>query len=344
MTTFAAAPNLRAVLRFVRPRRRSGARLLIFALVGDYVVLSLGTAAIEGWTVLHGLYYGMESLTTVGFGDLTPVTDAGRILALVLIPVGIVLGFGAGFLMIQDAVRVLISRRDLDMVTSPLENHTIVCGYGRVGRVVVRTLQNLNRDVCVVERDPSKSSRLQDAGVDHVIGDAMDTEVLNRARVKYAKCVVTTFDSDADNVYLVLEVRDLGIDVTIIATGSGGEAARRLRLAGAHRVISPAAIAGEMLAKSAVNPEAVDLMTDVTDASWGDASIRQVAVQEDSWLAGRNLADIGSTVPGALVVMVKEGDSVTMAPGGDLVVRPGMILVIVGETSAVMALSAPEAP
>lgn len=333
-----------AVFGFIRHRRRSGARLLVLALLGDYLVLSLGTALVEGWSLFDGFYYGMACLTTVGFGDLVPLTLGGRLFALILIPVGIVLGFGAGFLMIQDAVRVLINRRDLVMIDSNLDGHTIVCGYGKVGRVVARTLINLKRQVCVVERDPALTGRLEDDGIDHVIGDAMDTSVLERAGVDKASCVVTTFENDADNVYVVLEIRDLRSDLTIIASASGREAVRRLRLAGAHRVIAPPAIAGEMLAKSAINPEAIDLMTEVTDASARDATIGQVVVQEQSWIAGRTLADIGKSAPGALVVMVKDGEEVTMAPGGTSSVRPGMVLVVVGQADAVRAMSAVEAP
>lgn len=318
--------------------------MLVLALVGDFIVLSLGTALAEGWGVGTGLYYGMACLTTVGFGDVVPLTVIGRTLAVVLIPVGIVLGFGAGFLMIQDAVRVLINRRDLVMIDSNLDGHTIVCGYGKVGRVVARTLLNLKRQVCVVERDVGLLSRLEDDGIDHVIGDAMDTGVLRKAGIDRASCVVTTFENDADNVYVVLEVRDLRPELTIIASGSGRDALRRLKLAGAHRVIAPPAIAGEMLAKSSINPDAVDLMTEVTDASAGDATIGQVAVQEESWIAGRTLADIGKAAPGALVVMVKDGDRVTMAPGGTTSVNEGMVLVVVGKADAVKAMSAMEAP
>ena len=315
------------------------------ALVANYVVLSLGTALVEeGWSSVDGFYYGMACLTTVGFGDLVPLSAAGRLLALFLIPVGIVLGFGAGFLMVQDAVRVLINRRDLVMIDSNLDGHTIVCGYGKVGRVVARTLLNLKRQVCVVERETGLCASLEDVGIDHVIGDALDSAVLQKARIDKASCVVTTFENDVDNVYVVLEVRDLCPQLTVIATGSGRDAVRRLRLAGAHRVIAAPAIAGEMLAKSAINPEAIDLMTDVTDASAGDASIGQVAVQEQAWIAGRTIADAGKSAPGALIVMIKEGDATTMAPAGTLVIRPGMVLVVVGQSGAVKALSDLEAP
>ncbi|MAG56827.1 MAG: hypothetical protein CMJ83_11090 [Planctomycetes bacterium] len=324
---------------------RLSARLLIVALLVDYIVLSLGVAALEGWSVLDGFWFGMEALSTVGFGDLVPRTETGRLVALFLIPIGIVLGFGAGFLMIQDVVRTLINRKETTMVDPKLKDHTIVCGYGKIGQMVVTTLTNLGTPVCVVERREDRVRRLRDRGINHVAGDALDSEILQSCAIELANCVMATFENDADNVYLVLEARDLCPDITVIATASSADALRRLKLAGAHRVISPAAIAGEMLAKSAINPEVVDMMTDITEEGpASSAAIRQIAVQEDAWIAGKTLADIARAAPGALVMMVKKGDSMTLAPGGALEVEPGMILAVVGRASAVRKLSGREAP
>ena len=317
-----------------------GARGLLLLLNLNYFVLSFGTMIAEGWNALDSLYYGMACLTTVGFGDLAPQTTMGRLLALMLIPTGITIGFGAGFYLLQDGIRSALNRRNDSMISGRLERHTIVCGFGRIGRVVARTLHARKVPICVVEFEESKRAELEETGIDYVIGNAMNSSVLERAGIRSAASMITTFDNDANNVYVVLEAREFGGSITIIATASGQEAARRLKLAGAHRIVSPAAIAGEMLAKSAISPDMIDIMSEVTDVRPGEASFGQVAVVEGSWIAGLSLADVGRRLPGTLVVMVKNAGQVTLAPGGSQRIEPGMTLVVAGRADAVKALGA----
>ena len=313
--------------------------MLMLSLLLTYVALSAGMIYFENWRVLDGFYFGMEALTTVGFGEFTPTNDRSKILCLVLIPFGIALGFGAGFLLLQDAIRYVLNRRNPDMITGSPKEHTIVCGYGRVGEVVVRTLEPLGIPTVVIELNPDKQPRLEDAGLNHIIGSALDQEVLSRAGLEDAATVVSTFENDAQNVYLTLEVRDRRPDISVVATASNQEAIRPLRLAGATRVISPSSIAGEMLAKSAVNPDVIDILTEASDVSSHGDTFGQVAVQEGSWLVGQTLSAVGKRAPGALVMMVKEDGKVRLAPGGSMAIREGMVLAVVGRSDSIRAMS-----
>lgn len=318
--------------------------LFLAALVGTFMALGLFTAAAEGWSVLDGLYFAMASITTVGYGDLHPTTTISKWLALILNPVGVFLVFGIGFLALTNILRNIVTRVEPKMVDSALQDHYIVCGYGKVGQVVVHTLRRMGKQLCVVDRSSEKVEELRSMGISYVVGDAMRHAVLEDALIKKAGTLVTTFDDDAHNVYVVLEARDLSPKVKVIATASNEDAARKLYLAGARRVVSPAAMAGDLLAKSAANPDMIDMLSDVSDVSAGESSVSQVSVQEESWIAGLALREIGRRLPGVRVIIARSRGGTEVAPSGDLLLEPGMVLLVLGSSEGIRKLSKLEPP
>ena len=314
-------------------------QVYFLALFAVYLTLSVGTAVTEGWNLFEGFYFGAVSLTTVGYGELAPTQTASRILFILLVPAGIVLVFGIGIVVLAEGFRGLLSRRELKMIRPGLKDHYIVCGFGNIGQVVVRQLLKANRRVCVVDQDAGSVKYLEEAGVDYVIGNAMDSSVLEEAKLDTAAGVLTTFESDVNNIYVILEGRDSKARLPIIATASNADVARRMRLAGARRVISPQALAGEMLANTMVNPDTIDFLNEVANVGGSGASLGQVAVQEGSWVDGLTLRETGSRLTGVRVLLAREGGKVNFAPAGDMLLKPGMVLVVVGEAEGIRAFS-----
>lgn len=320
-------------------------RLFVVGLVLTFLAISWITALVEGWNWLDGLYYGVAVMTTVGFGDFTPQTDAGKIITLVLSPLGIILGFGIGLLLLQDSFMRLVQRRRHGMVPRKLSGHYIVIGYGRTGQAVVETLINLGHEVCVLETSSEARTLLEKRHVPYIIGTALDQENIDAAMVATCAGVIVTFENDAESVYVTLEVRERRADVPLIVTASTHDSARRLELAGATRTILSRSVAGDMLAKAALNPEMLGLVTaGASGLDKAHAAFAQVYVNDDSWLAGMQLRETGSRAPGALVVMALIGEKRRLAPGPDMPIKSGMILVLVGDADAIAAYEQLKAP
>ena len=313
-------------------------RSLVMIFATTFVVVSMVTAWVEGWSIADGLYFGVATLTTLGYGDLAPVTPLGRGIVTVLAPVGIILLFGIGLSVASDP-----NPADAHQERERARRFLLARSLHRVrfrqhrsgGRECPRAYRQAR--ICVVEREADKEVLLEENGLNYVIGDAMAQRTLEDARIHEAACVITTLDKDSDNVYVILEVRDIRRDVKIIATASTTESARKVSLAGAQKVVSPAALAGEMLAGFSMNPDVMDFLSELGRSRDGYGT-RQVIVEEGSWLIGKTLRDIGRELPDVRVVMSRHRGQTNIAPDGGLNVEAGMVLLVVASSECLDAM------
>jgi len=310
----------------MRYRLRGVIAFLAAVLAGGTISFVLA----EGLSPLDALYFTVVTVTTVGFGDIAPTTALGKVLTLVLAPAGLVAVFGLGLSLIEDQVRSLILTggvRPMERKLAAISGHFIVCGYGRLGSNVVKELRSMKKEVVVVDRDEHALRGVEDPGIIPVVGEALTEEVLQKAGIGRARALVTTFRDDTSNVYVVLEAREITQDIEIVSAASSREAARRLYLAGATRVVSPDLVGAEMLAKSAVNPAVLQLMSRLTDPRGLVENLSQVVISEGSRLAGVTLDRLRSMGVSAKIVMIRDGDSVEFLPTGSSMIRGGSVLV-----------------
>lgn len=300
----------------------------------------------EGLSWLDAAYFTMTTMSTVGYGDITPVTTAGKVATLIVAPAGLVVVFGLGLSMVSEHIDTLINkgRGRMERELAKISGHFIVCGHGTLGSQVVAELRRLRQPVVVVE---AESHRLQGLPPDvpYVTGNALDPVVLREAGIERARAILATFRNDADNMYLVLEARSAAPAVEVLAVASGREAARRMYLAGAKRVISPNLVGAELLAKSALNPAVMQLVHDFTDRARVEEELIQVPIAPGSRLAGKRLRELPALGLKVKVVLIKTEDRLIVAPSGDTVLPPGSVAVIAGtgpEVSDAERLATPE--
>lgn len=211
---------------------------------------------VERLSLLDALYMTTITFTTVGYGDLVPKTAAAKLFLVVMIPTAIALIFGVGITLVEEYFQGLLTRRwrRMERKIQSFSGHYVVCGHGRLGTIVVEELRRAGKRVVVIDRVGEKAEELGRDGIPFVHGNALRQEVLERAGVERAAGVIVTFEPDEDNTYVVLEAVDLNPQADIIAAASNAEAARKLYLAGATRVVSPMLLGGTALARCAVDP------------------------------------------------------------------------------------------
>jgi voltage-gated potassium channel len=303
------------------------------------LVGTVGYVVIEGMAPLDALYMTVITVTTIGFKEVQPMSNAGRIFTMVMAFVGVSLILIAateiGRAMLQGDLRELIGmRRDQNMI-GDLRQHIVVCGYGRTGRAVVEVLRGRRVPFAVVDSADATVAELHEEGVPAVKGDATRENVLREARVEHARTFLACLSDDAHNVFAILLARQMNPALSIIARAVEDESEDRLRLAGADRVINPYRLGGMRLAYTAIKPT----VTDFVEASMAGTSVElelaEIVVHPSSELAGKTLA--GAEVRrrfGIIVVALKRGETSHFNPAPDMDIEAGDVLVALGPTQA----------
>lgn len=307
-------------------RSRNALLFLIFTILLGMVAFSIA----EDLNVMDSLYFTVITMTTVGFGDIVPSTPAGRILAVIIAPMGLVAVFGIGISMVEEQLRHLYltgGARSMEKRLARLRDHFIVCGYGRLGSNVASDLENMKQEVVVIDKDAEKTRQIKRPYIIPLVGDALRDDTLRTAGISRARGLIATFSEDTNNVYVVLEARDLRQDLEIVSTASNQDAARRLYLAGATRVVSPNLVGAEMLAKSAVNPAVLQLMSRLTDPK-GITGISQIVVSGGSKLDGVTLQALRQMGIEARVILIRNGDNTEFFPKEDSRIEKGSVIVV----------------
>jgi voltage-gated potassium channel len=318
------------------------------ALVAVAVVVAIGTIVfheLEGWSILDSLYVTVQTLTTVGFGDVVPGTVLGRAFAtaFMLVGVGVVLYALTSTVqtIIQSELVGTFGRRRLSRRMSKLREHFIICGAGRVGSHLARNLFATGDDFIVIEKDSQKVAELQDLGAIVLVRDATMEETLREAGVEHARGLAACLPDDADNVYVVLTARDLNPRLHIVARAAEEQAESKLVRAGANRVVAPTIIGGHRMAVALTKPAVDDFLDSITANKLGLA-FEQLDVDPGSALAGRKLSEtrIRSELEIVVVGIRRANGELIFNPSGESTIEGGDMLISIGSAEALMKLNA----
>lgn len=329
--------------RLERPVLR--VQLALLVLVGLVALGALGYVLLEGMSWLEAVYMTVITLTTVGFGEVRPLSSAGRVFTVLLI----VMGVGAAAWAVRNAAEMIFGeglwdsmrRRRMQERIDGLEGHYLVCGFGRLGRQVARDLEERDEPAVIIDSDPEAAGTLDDSGYLYVLGDATQDDVLLQAGVEKARGLVAALNTDADNVLTVLTARGMNPELLIVARASSAAAASKLERAGANRVVSPYIIGGHRLALSLLRPSVDDFLNHLFHFSDElDVDIGQLPVPEGSPYAGQTLAECDlRKVWGLTVLAVQEADgTIDMTPEGDQEIEVSQTLIVIGPRQAIYNL------
>jgi len=319
-------------------------RRLILAFFFIVLIISFGTLGymvIEEWNFQDSLYMTVTTLTTVGYREVRELSSSGRWFTIILIIGGVgtmlyALSIGAKVIM-EGEFQGVFGRKRLEKKISVLKDHYIICGFGRMGKIIGRELKSRKVQFVVVEKSsiPRKKEEVL-----IVEGDATHDDVLKEAGIEQAKGLITVLPTDAENLYVVLSAKGLNPDLFIVARAGEEGSEQKLLRAGADRVISPYYTGGLRIAHTVLKPAVVDFIEFATKSGNIDLQMEEIPIPENSGLAGLSLDQCGiGKELGVIVVAIKRatGD-MKFNPTSLTLIEPGDTLITLGEVSKLKIL------
>lgn len=319
--------------------------LALLALVGVFLLGTGGYYFLEDGVGLgSAAYMTIITLSTVGFGEQWHLSPAGKAWTGLIIVIGILvvtLAFASlQAMIIGGEFRTVLGRRKLKDRIQKLSGHYIICGYGRMGRLISRDLDAIKKKVVVIECDERRTSEVEEAGLDYVLGNAFEDEALHEAGIDRAAGLVTVLRSDADNVFVTLTARGMRENLMIIARAEELESEPKLIRAGANKVICPQGIGANRIVNLLARP-AIARLVDITMGG-GEWEIEEVCIAPESTLAGHSLRDLNlrKTANVTVVAIHSEGGKADINPGPDHVLKVGDVMVVIGPAGTADSLAA----
>jgi len=310
-----------STFKHVSPQIKRNLFYAVSAIISTIAVGTIGIRYFEGFSWLDSIYFTTATVTTVGYGDIVPVSQAGRRFAtfLMLSGVGTVLYaltiLAQAFIQAEIFDALGIRRRTKEMKN--LKDHYIICGAGRVGRRIIRSLQKENIPYVVIELDKQKIERIEPSDNQYVLlADATLERNLRQAGVERAKGLATCLATDASNIYVVLTARDLNENMHIVSRAVEEQAEPKLIRAGASRVIAPTIIGSLSMARALIKPAIADFMESIVAENL-DLAFEQIPIGKNSIYIDTKLKDTNiSKDLNILIVAIRRKD-------GEMIFNPG---------------------
>ncbi len=323
------------------PVAASHVQVWLALVVGSIVVGTIGFIVIEGWDVWTAFYMTGITLTTVGFREAGPLGTAGQVWTVIVAFVGVGLIFGfVGVVAEYFVAETTSGKREAQRMArsvEALQGHFVLCGYGRVGTTVARELAHDGESVVVIDVLPESLERAKADGHFIVEGDATQDATLQRAGIARAHGLVTTVDSDAANVYVILSARAVNPGLFVVARANAAGAEARLQQAGANRVVSPYTMAGHRIASLALRPRVVDFIDAALSHGELSFSLEEVTVASGGPLDGRTVGELRDRGIFTLAVVRPDG-GYEANPDEERRLRGGEEIIVSGSASTLKPL------
>jgi voltage-gated potassium channel len=332
-------------MNIARPEEPSSSTVTNKALRGIgllVVVLLIGTFGymiIEDWSLLDALYMTVITITTVGYGEIHNVDEAGRIFTIILIFMGMgSVAYTAGVMaqaMVEGQLQLALGRRRLGQKIKGLKDHYIICGYGRIGRVIINELKSHGIPLVVVDSNPELKGGMEHEMIPFIIDDATSEDVLLEAGVERAKGLVAVVLSDADNLFITMTARLLNQNLFILSRADEEATQRKLLRAGANRVVMPYLIGGQKMAQTIVRPAVTDFLEVTVHDKGIELKMEELVVGEKSRLNGVMLMDskIRQEMNIMIVAIRKRSGQMIFNPSSQAKIEAGDILIALGHTT-----------
>lgn len=300
-----------------------------------------GYMLIEGWNLRDSLFMTIITITTVGYGEVHELSPNGEIFTIFLLIMGVgiifyVLGLEAKVI-VEGQLRDILGKRLLKKRIEDLKGHYIICGYGRMGKTVVKELASKGIELVAIEKSPPVTETEE---VLLIEGNATSDEVLKAAGIEKAHGIVAVLPTDAENLFLVLTARELNPDIFIVARARDDGAEKKLIRAGADRVVSPYHTGSMKIAHLILKPGVVDFLEFATMDGNYELELEEIFVSDNSVYIDKTLEEcaIGRDLRTIIVAIKKSDGSIQLNPSSGSLIERGDTLIALGDQSKLKVL------
>ncbi len=322
--------------------------IALFVLFGIFGIGTYGYMELEGYSLIDAMYMTSITISTVGFGEVKPLSNAGKLFTNFLIFSGISIVIYAisnlTTFFVEGEMRTYLRGVRMNKMIEKLSNHYIVVGYGRTGKKVVEDLFNGGYRFVVIEKSEDAIKFLTNKYGDKVFyveGDATDDETLLKAGIKRAAVVLNVLTSDADNLFVTLSAKGINKDLKVITRAIGGPGnIEKLKRAGADKIISPLEIAANRMFTTATQSEFVSFLDTMSEhQALENLQFALVELREESELVGSNLRE--AKIPqrtNLIVIGIEKGDDMELNPMSHTILNKGDKLLVLGNNDQINSL------
>jgi len=310
--------------------------ILILIIAGSTISYKI----IEGWSWLDAFYQTIITVSTVGFGEVHPLTDNGKLYTAFLIITSFstfayAISSITSYIVTGDFKKYFKDYRTMKEI-SRINDHVIVCGYGRVGQKTVETLKAHGEKFLIIENDLKIIDQFRESGeFVYLQGNATEDEVLIKANVKHAKALITALPSDADNLFVVLSAKELNPNLKVISRASKPTTKRKLKMAGANNVIMPDALGGSHMAQLVSTPDVIEFLDQISIQGENNITLEGISFRDiPEGCQFKSLADLKKEFDVCNIVGFK-------TPNGEYIINPSDDVDIL-PNSKIFVLGSPE--
>jgi len=304
-------------------------------------LVAIGGYMSAGWSFLEAAYMATITVFSVGYGEVVPITSPGlRIFTIFFIGLGctgyLYIGGALVQFLIAGQIETTLGNRRMSKSIQTLDQHTIICGYGRVGRMVAAELQLAGHHFVIIEQNEAFSASMTEKGYLFIVADATNESCLIEAGILRAKQIAVVLPNDAMNVFITLSARNLNADLLIIARGMAPSTEGKLKQAGANQVVLPEHIGAERIAGLILRPATSFLLAEdsilshlVSDLSEIGLDVEEFSIPEGSNLVGMTLAALETRGSSAFLIIsiISGSGSVNRQPKHDTVLHAEDVLI-----------------
>ncbi|MES1022908.1 potassium channel protein [Gloeocapsa sp. BRSZ] len=325
---------------------KSSFRTLILGAIAfvSTIIIAVMGYVLAGWSLLDAVYMSAITIFGVGYGEVRPITSpALRVFTILVIVAGytsVVFIVGGIVQMVTEGeINKALHSRRREREMDKLQQHVIICGFGRIGEILARRLVRVKQPFIVIDSSSDRITKAEAKGYFVKQGNAADETVLHAVGIQRAKALATVLPDDAINVFITLTARELNPNLQIIARGELPSTEKKLRLAGADQVVLPAAIGAERMAHMITHPAAMDFLEQDDGRNTLnellaeiDVQVDELTIPADSPLANQTVSDIEIRGKGAFIVVAlrKTDGTMIIHPKHEMLLQAGDTVIVMG--------------
>lgn len=315
--------------------------------LGAFVLVTVLLTAVVGYRVagfdwIGAIWMTVITISSVGFGEHSELHPGVQVFTVIVIVFGMsatayTLG-GLVQLMLEGEFERLLGTHRVNREIERLEDHVIICGFGRIGKLLTADLTRERQKLVVIEREPEMIAEARQRAYLCLQGDATEEEVLKAAGIERARALVTALPNDAANVFITLTARNLNSAVLVIARAEQESTGKKLRQAGANKIVMPAAIGAHRMARLITRPSTADMMELVTETNLPGFELDEILLPENAKLVGVSVrATEARRKHGLLVVAVKQaGGEMLFNPDAEYKFRVQDTVILMGRSEDIL--------